>query len=103
MNKRPELIDKDKFCDDFIINNPELSEKLSGIKVSISELYDIMFSQLAGYLINNKSNMQYRVYLPLLGTLYRSPVPANPKCGLPERYRYRLSCKARPVDTSKEE
>jgi hypothetical protein len=83
-----EFITRDRFCNDLAQQCPVDSD--GNIKLdSIERVYDLVFDQLAAYLRTGNT----RVYLPMIGTVYRSVVPANPQAGLPERLRYRLSCK----------
>lgn len=83
-----EFITRDRFCNDLAQKCPVDSD--GNIKLdSIERVYDLVFDQLAAYLRTGNT----RVYLPMIGTVYRSVVPANPQAGLPERLRYRLSCK----------
>ena len=60
---------------------------------SVEDIYDLVFDSLASVI---QRDPQARVYLPKLGVVYTSEVPANPRQGLPPRRRYRLSCKAFP-------
>lgn len=85
--ERQIFITREQFCRDLESQVEDL-ESFS----SIEEIYDLVFDQLAHYLQEGNT----RVYLPMIGTLYCSPVPANPASGLPERLRYRLSCKPFP-------
>lgn len=82
------FIMRDEFCRD-LAATCGVGLKDSVEFSSMEEVYDLVFTQLATYLQTGTT----RVYLPRIGTLYRSIVPENPSAGLPERLRYRLSCK----------
>lgn len=60
---------------------------------SVEDIYDLVFDLLANTI---QADPTARVYLPRLGVVHTSEVPANTKQGLPPRWRYRLSCKAFP-------
>lgn len=84
----------------FVITKPPFCKKMvesSGTPLTLDEagiMYDRVFGQLSELLRLSPDN---RVYLPQVGVIFTHTVPANPKRELPERYRYRLSCKPFPI------
>lgn len=82
--RHPYLISKEVFINDFLQGYPEKGYE------EVEWWYDNMFTHFYEYLNEDVRN---RVYLPRVGVIFTGTVPANPEKGLPERYRYRLSCK----------
>lgn len=87
------LVDRSRFCRDLNARYPWWHGKPRF--ESIEDLYDLVFDQVAWYLHEDIDN---RVALPKIGALYTSIVPENPRAGLPVRFRYRLACKAQPLN-----
>ena len=84
----------------FVITKPPFCKKMvesSETPLTLDEagiMYDRVFGQLSELLRLSPDN---RVYLPQVGVIFTHTVPASPKRELPERYRYRLSCKPFPI------
>lgn len=84
MITNPNYYDKNAFLSYLSVNNPDME------LMELSSAYDVIFDGVSKVLHENPDN---RFYVPKIGTIHSDIVPANEDRNLPERIRFRLSCK----------